>query len=74
MWERHDFWHSIGMENSGKKKQIGRIGWRYTILKKKPGNFRLLILFTPGNPRQNEALVKPLQFTPGNSAKLCWTA
>ena len=56
-------------------KKTNRANWlKINYFEKKPGNFRLLILFTPGNPRQNEALVKPLQFTPGNSAKLCWTA
>ena len=73
MWERHDFWHSIGMENSGKK--TNRVSWlKMHYFEKNPGIFKLLILFTPGNPRQNKALVKPLLFTPGNSAKLCWTA
>ena len=57
-------------------KKTNRANWLkiHYFEKKKPGNFRLLILFTPGNPRQNKALVTPLQFTPGNSAKLCWTA
>ena len=52
--------------------KTNRVSWlKIHYFEKNPGIFRLLILFTPGNLRQNKALVKPLLFTPGNSAKLC---